>query len=254
MPALERQNDRWYARPWLSLGPRRGRARRGLWANRRGRVALAPRGSALHSVARVIAASVAAFELRCLIQSAATAAAGLQCTVLEAAQPTIAWSLLLLAAGACLLLYQIGRDLVGRLPRPRWSVALVAFWLVCSLGLFALLRCQTALFGLHAGGHPAGPPGALLGPAPWSSLAVALAAGLALASSLQCAWRLVCQVTRMWGHRLSRWWRQGLVATHLAVSLAPPVAEPLLAGWSDRGPPGHRSRWLSTVDDCVAAT
>jgi len=196
-----------------------------------------PRGqSALCVVARVIPAAFAVFELRYLLASLANAGGALEWAARSNMHSASLWLLLLLAAGACWMLREIGRDLVRRTSRPRWSLALVCVWLLCSSALVALFCCELVLLGRATAGQSAGVPAAVFGPAGWSSALAALSFGFLLAASLQGVWRVLREVGRIrTGEIPSR--PQRAVAARLAEVVAPPAAVPLLAGWSDRGPP-----------------
>jgi hypothetical protein len=187
-------------------------------------------------VARVIPAAFAVFELRYLLASLARTGGALQWVARSSMHSASLWLLLLLAIGACWMLREMGRGLVGRAARPRWSVALVCMWLLCSSALVALVCCELVLLGRATAGHSAGLPYAVFGPAAWSSVLAALCFGFLLAASLQGVWRVLRGVARIWvGQIPSR--RQRVVAGCPAQVVALPAAVPLLAGWSDRGPP-----------------
>jgi hypothetical protein len=197
----------------------------------------APGGSALRSLARLIPAAFAAFELRYLLASMAKAAGGLEWAAGRfSTHPASLWLVLLLALGACLMLRETGRGLVGHASRPGWSVTLLYRWLLCSSVLVALFCCALVMHAPATGGDHVGLADAMFGPAGWSSVPAALCVGFLLATSLQRAWRVLCEVPRLWAGQISGR-RQRVVAARMGVVLALPAAGPLLAGWSDRGPP-----------------
>ena len=195
-----------------------------------------PGRSALCVVARVIPAAFAAFELRYLFASLARAGGGLQWAARSSVHSPSLWVLLVLAVGACWMLREMGRALVGCASRPRCSLALVCLWLVCSSALLALFCWELVLRGPAMAGHSAGLPVAAFGPAGWSSALAALCFGFLLAISLQGVWRVLREVARIWAGQIpSR--RQRVVAARLVEVVSLPTAVPLLAGWSNRGPP-----------------
>lgn len=200
------------------------------------RMSGAPGRSALCAVARLIPAALATFELRYLLASLAGAVGGLHSTARSGMHSPSLWLLFLLAAGACFVLREIGRGLVGRVSRPRWSAALVCRWLLCSSVLVALFCCALVLRGSATGGQHVRLADAFFGPAGWSLVPAALCFGFLLATSLQRAWRVLREVARIWARRFSSR-PQRVVAARIAEVLALPAAVPMLAGWSDRGPP-----------------
>jgi hypothetical protein len=191
---------------------------------------------ALCGAARVIPAVFAVFELRYMLASLAGAGSGMEWAVRSGLHSASLWLLLLLAAGACWMLRETGRGLVGLASRPRWSLALVCVWLLCSSAFVALFCSELVLRGPTMAGHSAGLPNAVFGPAGWSSVLAASCLGFLLAASLQGVWLVLREVARTWSGQVPSRRRRALAARPVEV-VALPAAVPLLAGWSDRGPP-----------------
>jgi hypothetical protein len=171
------------------------------------------RGPAVRG-ARVIAALIATLAAWSLMRSAGDV------TRLHVSTP---WIVIGAAFVTAALLREIGRGLPAALPRPRWSTGLVAAWAACSGLLFV------ALSVLSTGGGP-------LGSGAWSAVAVAVCLGLLLATSLQGARWVLRELVRLHARPPGRQ-RAPSLPSSPAIAMAAPVAAPLLAGWSDRGPP-----------------
>jgi hypothetical protein len=133
---------------------------------------------------------------------------------------TTPWVLIVVALAAGVMLREAGRGLGQQLPRSRWSVRLAGAW----AGSSALLSL------------PLLAPGGSLSAGAWISILVAGGLGLVLAASWHGARRLLWSLARL-RHRLPVRVRAPAVAVPCALTLTAPVPAPLLAGWSDRGPP-----------------
>jgi hypothetical protein len=173
--------------------------------------------------ARLIVAMVAAGELRSVVASmqhlghahlAATLAPG----------SAAFWVTVLLAIGAAVLLRVMTRGLTVARPAPSKRLALT--WACCSAALLGLLGARgVGSLGL----------GAVL-----PSIAVALVVGLLLAASLQGTRWILGVVARLGPRAPTRLRAPAPVAIPERIgALLPPA--PLLAGWSDRGPPSSRA-------------
>jgi len=165
--------------------------------------------------ARVAAALVALLALRALVSGSEHA------TRLHIAAP---WILIVVALGAGVMLREAGRGLVLRLPRPRWSARFAGTWAGSSGLLLTVL--------MASGGSP--------GPGAWISIPLAVCLGLVLAASLHGARRLLWSLARL-RSRIPVRIRASAVLIPCALTLTAPVPAPLLAGWSDRGPPPRLS-------------
>jgi len=177
-----------------------------------------PTGVALH-IARVIVAVAAAAELRCLIVAALRVDHARLPASLPLGSETF-WASALLAAGAVVLLREISRGLTP--PRPRRSARLAITWACCSAALLGVLCVR----GLGGAGFASGLP----------SVAVALCIGLLLAASLQgTRWMLRAVASLAPRARTRAHSHAPMAVVAWARAGSPPA--PLLAGWSDRGPP-----------------
>jgi hypothetical protein len=192
--------------------------------------------NAVRILARVIPAAFAVFELRYMLASVARAGSGVEWAARSGLHSASVWLLLLLAAGGCWMLRETGRGVVRLASRPHWSLALVCAWLLCSSAFVALFCAELVLRSSVMSGHAPGLPSAVLGPTGWSSLLAALCLGFLLAASLQGVWLVLREVARIWSGQVpSR--RRRVLAARLVEVAALAAAVPLLAGWSDRGPP-----------------
>jgi hypothetical protein len=132
------------------------------------------------------------------------------------------WILIAVALGAGVL-REAGRGLAQQLPRPRWSASFARAWAGSSGLLLTVL--------LASGGS--------LGAGVSTSIAVAVCVGLVLAASLLGARGLLRAFTLRGRIPVRR--RTLAVASSCPGTLPAPAPAPLLAGWSDRGPPPRLS-------------
>jgi hypothetical protein len=166
-------------------------------------------------VARVAAALVAVLALRALF-SGSEHAARLHIAAL--------WIVVTVALGAGVMLREAGRGLALQLPRPRWSARFAGTWAGSSLLLLTMLLASRSSLGSGA----------------WISIAFAVCLGLVLAASLHGARRLLQSLTRPRDELPVRL-RASAALVPYALTLTASVPAPLLAGWSDRGPPPRLS-------------
>jgi hypothetical protein len=143
----------------------------------------------------------------------------------------------LMALGTGSLLLEVARGLPEHVGRPRWSMSLVGLWLLCSSALVALIGCQTIISTLLGAEHPAGLV-TVFGAGTWSSICSAAGIGLVLAASLGGA-RWILRTVARWRRRQVPRQRRDLAIQRVASVVLAPTPVPLLAGWSDRGPPGR---------------
>jgi hypothetical protein len=165
--------------------------------------------------ARVAAALVAVLAVRGLLSGSEHAAR------LHIATP---WILVAVALGAGVVLREAGRGLALQLPRPRWSARFAGTWAGSSGLLLTVLLAS----------------GSSLGSGVWISTAFAVCLGLVLAASLHGARRLLRSFTRPRDQVPLRL-RASAALVPVALTLTASVQAPLLAGWSDRGPPPRLS-------------
>lgn len=189
-------------------------------------------------VVRLLPAVLAAFELRSLLVSAFGGGSGVQHHLGTSDFHSFGpWLLALLLAGTGLIMREAGRGLGGRLPRPRWSAAVLRAWALSFAALVAIFLCEGLFHGLSAAGHPL-TVAHVLGPDGWSSTPVALGVGFLVAISLHSGRRALRLVAR-WHVRSPR----------SGAGADPPVVRrgrvftPSLAlaahSWSSRGPPAR---------------
>jgi hypothetical protein len=164
--------------------------------------------------ARVAAALVAVLALRALLSGSEPAARW------HLAAP---WMLIVVAVAAGVMLREAGRGLISQLPHPQWSARFIATW-TASSGLLL-----TVLLASHG----------TLSVSTWILIPLAACLGLVLAASLHGVHRLLRMVQLR--RRIPMRIRAFAVASSPALSVAAAVPAPLLAGWSDRGPPSRLS-------------
>ena len=145
------------------------------------------------------------------------------------------WIAVLIGVAVGAFLWALGRAARGQRTVRRYTLSLVALWLVCSAALIAIYICQEFLEGLFATGHPAGVAG-IFGYGGWWAIPAAVCIGLVLAAIMHGARWVLDEVS----HRRRR---SPLPAgPRFERSLPrrevwPPRLSPLAAGWSGRGPP-----------------
>jgi hypothetical protein len=186
-------------------------------------------------VARLLPLLIAAYELRFVLARVGSVMSELDRTGHAYLHSVVPWIVTLLALGAGLMLREAARGLSLRIAPPRWSTSLVGLWLLCSAALAAVLCGQDLCRELITSGHPGGGAASLFGSAGWTSIPVAMLVGFVLAASLHGACWVFHEARRL-RRRTSGRRRSVAVARVTTVGLRPVLA-PLLAGWSDRGPP-----------------
>jgi hypothetical protein len=198
----------------------------------------ADRGAVIRSLARVAvvpAAALGVHQLRFWLAFGSGAKVELARQGHAYLHSLVPWIVLLLAVAIGAFLWALGRALAGQRTVPRYTLSLVALWLVCTVCLVAIYVSQELLEGLLATGHPAGLAG-VFGYGGWWSIPAALCVGLVLAAVLHGArWMLdeIADRCEPAGHaRVAR-----PIARRLPLDLVVPRLSPLAEGWSDRGPP-----------------
>jgi hypothetical protein len=134
------------------------------------------------------------------------------------------WVLVVAALGAGVILHEAGRGLISQLPRPRWSGRFAGTWAGSSALLLTVLLASGSSHSFGA----------------WISVLLAVCLGMVLAASQPAARRLLGAFTRLRG-RIAVRVQVSAVPIPCASTLNASVRAPLLAGWSDRGPPPHLS-------------
>jgi hypothetical protein len=209
-------------RPQLHTGPKG-------WAGLRTRIC----GFAY--VALLPPAAFAVHQLRYMLAFGGHAGIELQRTGHSYLHSVVPWLVVLLALAAGGFLRALGRAFAGQTSGARFSLSLTALWMASSATLVAIFVCQEFLEGLFATGHPGGLAG-IFGYGGWWSIPVAVCVGLVLATVLHGGRWLAREVARR---------RRGarLVVVARDMRVAPPrdaavvCPEPLVKGWSVRGPP-----------------
>jgi len=198
---------------------------------RRSRQAAARAGSA----ALVPAAAFTVHQLRYLLAYGAGASRELARTGHSYLHSVGPWVVLAAALGLGVFLRRLGRALAGRTSPAGYSVSFAGLWVACAATLVAVFVFQELLEGALATGHPAGLAG-VFAFGGWWSLPASACVGLVLAAALHGA-RWVLDTIARRGRRspAERRGISGVAPGALRATL--PVAEPLLSGWSDRGPP-----------------
>jgi hypothetical protein len=185
------------------------------------------------SVARLIPALLAVYELRNVLGSVGRGIAAASGGGSQALDGSTRWALLLLALGSALSLREMTRGLKSHINRPAWSRALLRSWLQCSGALLAIL-CALGCSIAALGGHTALIQ--VFASMSWWAIPAGLLAGLLLAASLYgTSWVLHAVALRR--RRSTPGRRRPLTLLHPLAASLPKAATPLLAGWSDRGPP-----------------
>jgi hypothetical protein len=181
-------------------------------------------------------AALAVHQLRYLMAYGSGAGAELQETGHSYLHSVVPWIVLLLALSAGVLLRSLGRALAGTVTRTPRSFSFVGLWLACAGALVAIFVCQEFLEGLFATGHPAGLAG-IFGYGGWWAIPAALGVGLALAACLYGTRWMLSVVAQRCG-KGPRACRAKPARVRLARFDSVPTLAPMVAGWSDRGPPG----------------
>jgi ABC-type xylose transport system permease subunit len=190
-------------------------------------------------VAHVAALPPAAFavhQLRYLLAFGGQAGVELQRTGHSYLNSLVPWIVLLLALVVGGFLRELGRVFAGHTSVPRYTVSLAGMWLACTGCLVAIFCCQEFLEGLFAAGHPAGLAG-IFGYGGWWAIPAAACVGLVLAAWLHGARWVLREVARRRARVQAAWVGPALLVSHPGDVVVAAWA-PLVAGWSDRGPPG----------------
>ena len=196
-----------------------------------------PRGRSLARLAPVAlmpAGALAVHELRYLLAYGPHASLALQRqghAYLHSLVPWIVLSLGLVLGGFARC---VGRTWAGERSLPRYSVSLIALWLVCTASLLTLYAGQESLEGLLASGHPVG-WAAIFGYGGWWAIPASLCVGLVLAATYHGARWVLHTVARRARRRPAIAGRASVLSFVASVPL--PRLAPVAGGWSPRGPP-----------------
>ena len=187
------------------------------------------------STALVPAAAFSVHQLRYLLAYGAGASQELARTGHSYLHSVAPWVVLAAALGCGVFLRRLGRAFAGRTSAADYSVSFAGLWLACVATLVAVFTLQELVEGLLATGHASGLAG-VFAYGGWWSIPASACVGLVLAAVLHGARWVLDTVARR--DTRSNAERRGTVAIMPAeLRISPAVAEPLLGGWSDRGPP-----------------
>jgi hypothetical protein len=186
-------------------------------------------------VALLPPAAFAVHQLRYVLAYRSSAGMELQRTGHSYLHSLVPWVVLLLGVTAGCFLRSLGRALSSHTSAARFTLSFTGLWSACSGALMAIFVCQELLEGMFATGHPAGLVG-VFGYGGWWALPAALCVGLVLAAVFHGARWVIEEVSRRCAQQIQVAGRPASAPSRpqLALILAP---EPLLAGWSSRGPP-----------------
>jgi hypothetical protein len=198
----------------------------------------AVRRTAVGGVARaalVPAAAFAVHQLRFVLAFGHASAAQLTRTGHSYMHSLVPWLVALAALAVGGFLCGLGRAFSGQRSVSRYSLSLLALWVVCSVCLVGLYVAQETLEGLAIAGHPAGLAG-VFGYGGWWAVPSAAAVGLVLAAILHGArWALDAIARHARALPASR--RPARAIRARCSDVVPPRLQPLADGWSGRGPP-----------------
>lgn len=201
-------------------------------------IARADRGSLIRSLGRaalVPAAALGVHQLRFMLAFGGQAGVQLARQGHSYLHSWVPWIMLLIGVAASGFLWGLGRALAGQRSASRYTVSLVALWMVCATSLVTIYVAQEFLEGLFATGHPAGLAG-IFGYGGWWSVPAAVAIGLVLAAIFHGArWVLDEVAQRHLGVLFARARRPAARPRPRNAWL--PRLSPLAEGWSGRGPP-----------------
>lgn len=180
-------------------------------------------------------AAFAVHQLRYLLAFGGDAGAQLGQTGHSYLHSAVPWVVLLVGLAAGGFLWALGRAFAGRRSSSRRSVSFAVLWLACSAALVAIFATQELLEGLFATGHPAGLVG-VFGYGGWWAVPAAVGVGLVLAAVFYVArWALDEIAGRRTGPRPT--WRRVPLALPVPCEVWASCPQPLVEGWSGRGPP-----------------
>jgi hypothetical protein len=181
------------------------------------------------------AAAFSVHQLRYLLASGAGASRELARTGHSYLHSAAPWIVLAAALALGVFLRRLGRAFAGRTSPAGYSLSFAGLWLACVASLVAVFALQELIEGFLAAGHAAGLVG-VFAYGGWWSIPASACVGLVLAAVLHGArWVLDTIARRDTRSNAERRGIAAIVPAELRISL--PVAEPLLGGWSDRGPP-----------------
>ena len=147
----------------------------------------------------------------------------------------VPWIVLLIGVAASGFLWALGRAMSGQRSLSRYTLSLVALWILCSACLVGIYVAQEFLEGLFATGHPGGLAG-VFGYGGWWAVPAAVCVGLVLAAVFHGARWVLDEVAQRRVDLLCGRARRP-VRLRRPRDVWPPLLAPLAGGWSGRGPP-----------------
>ncbi len=180
-------------------------------------------------------AAFAVHQLRYMLAYGSGAGPALQRTGHSYLHSVVPWLILLVALAAGGFLRALGRAFSRQTSLSRYSASFLALWIACTGVLVTVFAGQELLEGAFATGHPVGLTG-IFGFGGWWAIPAAACIALVLAAVFHGARWLVEEVAR-------RAAAPPEAARRREPTAAPPlglfrlIRDPLLAGWSTRGPP-----------------
>jgi hypothetical protein len=183
-------------------------------------------------------AAFAVHQLRYMLAYGAATGPELERTGHSYLHSAVPWLIMLLALTAGTFLRALGRAFSRQTTVGRYGLSFVALWITSTTALVVIFAGQELLEGIFAAGHPAGLSG-IFSYGGWWAVPAAACIGLVLAALFHGARWIVDEVARRATrtHRVRR--LRAVPATpSRSFRLTP---EPLLAGWSTRGPPVSRA-------------
>jgi hypothetical protein len=188
----------------------------------------------LAPVALMPAGAFAVHELRYLLAYGPHASFVLQRQGHAYLHSFVPWIVLSLGLALGGFARRIGRAWAGEHSLSRYSMSLLALWLVCSASLLTLYAGQESLEGLLVSGHPVG-WAAIFGYGGWWAIPAALCVGLVLAAAYHGARWVLHTVARRARRRPAIARRAPVL--HFMISVSRPRLAAVAGGWSGRGPP-----------------
>jgi hypothetical protein len=181
-------------------------------------------------------AAFAVHQLRYLLAFGGHAGLELQRTGHSYLHSLVPWLALAAALAVGIFLRALGRAFAGAATPGRYTASLAVLWVACSASLLAIFVCQETLEGLFLTGHPAGLAG-IFGYGGWWAIPVSAMIGLVLAAVMHGALWVLHEVARRRASSRINARRSTARARRPGIAPLLLAPEPLLSGWSDRGPP-----------------
>jgi hypothetical protein len=201
-------------------------------------IARADRRAAFRTLGRAALLPVAALavhQLRFMLAFGGHAGAALAQQGHSYLHSWVPWVVLLIGVAVGGFLWGLGKALAGQRTPSRYTLSLVALWVVCAGCLIAIYVVQEFLEGLVATGHPTGLAG-IFGYGGWWSVPAAIGVGLVLAALFHGARWVLDEVAERRLQELDGLVRRPPSRRRPRDAWLPRVS-PLAEGWSGRGPP-----------------